>query len=405
MGEPSSAVSSGVGDVHRRGNFQAVLLDSLARATGSVLPATAWPRDLYGLFELAEFHGVSCSVYLRLKQLDQVPPDILDCFRLSYHRAVQWHLLSLRDLDFVSAAFASLGAPWLVIKGPVLSEVIYQRPDLRSYCDLDVVVPGSSLALALELLEAAGATVVDRNWTLVRTTMRGELNVQLPSGGMVDLHWHVLNEASLRRQFSISMDDMFAGARYVDVAGRMVATLAPTDTLAYIALHACMTGGNRLLWMKDVEQAVFFDHPDWDDLVIRSRQWSAGAAVATVLLRAQRALSIPIPDEVFPALAGGRTWPWMVAAADHLWPVAGAVGGPSAARILARAARRGARSSFVELGRRGMAWLRAGTPTGAPLPILNTDLGSLSPLRSAKGGMADREAFLQAVAEPDPKWP
>lgn len=388
--------------MRRRRRLGEILVESLRPDGGHVPRNPAGPGsvDLDGLAELAEFHRVSPAAYLRLRDVQDIPEAVLAPLVGAYHRAVRTHLFALRDLDFVSKALRSLSAPWLVVKGPVLSEAVYSRPDLRMYEDLDIVVPGPALGEALELLEGLGATVADQNWRLVNETMRGELHVLLPSGGLVDLHWHLLNDSTLRTCFDIPMEDIFASARLVEVAGRRVATLGQVDTLVHLALHASMAGANRLIWLKDIEQVVLNESFDWDLLVRRAREWSAGPAVAGLLVRTRRTLGLEVPVGVVPALAGGSTWPWLVATADHLWPVASTGWDRSPGRILARSARRDASSSVVELGRRTMAWVRSGTPTGNLPPGPDARPHSPSSLHWADGGEASKAAFLRALAEP-----
>ena len=51
------------------------------------------------------------------------------------------HLRVLADLDRVRACLTAGDIPFLVVKGPVLSEHLYPSPDLRMYEDLDLLIP------------------------------------------------------------------------------------------------------------------------------------------------------------------------------------------------------------------------------------------------------------------------
>src|SRR5205085_2726171 len=74
----------------------------------------------------------------------------------------------------------------------------------------------------------------------------------------------------LRRATRISMEDVFARARSVTVDGVEVRTPDAVDTLIHLALHACLAGGGRFVWLKDIEQAVANDRPAWEEVVRRS---------------------------------------------------------------------------------------------------------------------------------------
>lgn len=355
--------------------------------------------DLSGLAEMAQFHGVSSAVYLHMKDREFRDVSAVHELRASYHAAVQRHLFTLRDIPFVTEALATLPAPWLVIKGPVLSEVVYRRPDLRAYTDLDLVVPGPFLGEALSLLEDAGCRVIDDDWRLMREMMRGELQVLLPSGTLVDLHWHLLSHGRLRRSFDISMEGLFARRRSVVLGKNQVETLGPVDTLIHLAAHGCFAGGNRLLWMKDIEQCVLHETFTWDAVIDRAHEWSVGLVVGSLLARVSRLFPVDVPEEVLDELAPGTSWRLLVAAVDRMAPIERATGRRSPSRMVARATRRDARSSFVELSRRATAWVKEGAPTGLPIGPSGRLRPAAGPTSSSeKGRTEERIAFLDAVA-------
>ena len=175
------------------------------------------------------------------------------------------HLRVLADLDRVGACLLESSVPFLVVKGPVLSEHLYPSPDLRTYEDLDLLIPPGSFERAVDALQAGGSLLLDRNWALTRADTRGQLHFQLPMGTLADVHWHLLNRENVRDGFSITTDDLFERSREVDVGGRSVPTLDPVDTLLHVALHAALSGGDRLIWLKDIERTLAVDRPPWDE--------------------------------------------------------------------------------------------------------------------------------------------
>ena len=146
------------------------------------------------------------------------------------------HLRVLADLDRVGACLSESSVPFLVVKGPVLSEHLYPSPDLRTYEDLDVLIPPGSFERAVDALQAGGSLLLDRNWALTRADTRGQLHFQLPMGTLADVHWHLLNRENVRDGFSITTDDLFERSRKLTSA---VARYRPSTRSTRCSMWRC----------------------------------------------------------------------------------------------------------------------------------------------------------------------
>jgi hypothetical protein len=170
-------------------------------------------------------------------------------------RAVH-HLRAMAALRALSARFRAGGTEFLVFKGPVLSEVVYQRPCARGYGDLDLLVRPSDVAPAVAVLEELGARPTDGGWRAMLAIGDGESAYALPNGTVVDLHWDVINDRRVRPAFAVDPDVLFARSREVTIDGLRVRTLDEIDTVLHVALHACQSGGDRLRWLLDIQQSL-----------------------------------------------------------------------------------------------------------------------------------------------------
>ena len=346
--------------------------------------------DLGDLAPLAAFHGVAGCVYHSLRDNPFVAADVADQLRATYHRALLTHLQILADLGDIAPVLDDLGVSWFVVKGPVLAETVYPRPDLRGYTDLDIVVRGGDLGRVLEALEHAGGEVLDTNWTLLADEMKGEVHVRIGRGTEVDVHWNLINQAELRPIFLLPMQALHERVQRVVLPGCTVATLDPVDTLLHLCLHSCTSGANRLVWLKDIEQTIRGSFP-WDEAVARSRAYRVGVVVAAMLLEARALIGSVVPDEVVGAFVQSRTWPAVISTAARLSHLERSSGRRSPLRLLARSTRTDTRSSAIALTRRGLLAFRepfSAWPTNA----------ERDPARQHAG---QRSEFLKAVAECD----
>ena len=215
------------------------------------------------------------------------------------------HLRTLFALGRLAEALQARNLSWVAVKGPVLVETAYS-PISRPYLDLDLLVSPSRFRPALEALEAAGSILIDRNWELLIREGRAQVGLKDGSTGLtVDLHWHLVNLARMRRTFSLRTDEMLERRVTLPLPSSMTPALERTDRFVHYALHAATSGGHRLVWLADLSRVMANDPPDWDELVRRCRRWKVGLPVAVMLARVEATLGSPVPDGVVECLVGG----------------------------------------------------------------------------------------------------
>ena len=320
----------------RVGAALVAVADERRSLTSSDLAGLA-PSDL---LDAAMYHRVVGLVLEQLRGVDGVERAFLEPFAVLALQARARHLRFVADVHATGDVLDAAGVPWLVVKGPVLAEVVYPASGLRWYGDIDLVVPRERFADAVEALREAGGRIEDQNLIRVRTELAGQLNLSTPGGSALDLHWHVLFGFRDRARSGIEMEAVFARSVEVQLGDRAVRTFDPVDSLLHIAMHACSEGGDRLVWLKDVDQVVRRLQPDWDDVIDRAREWRVAGAAGLMLGRAARTIGTPVPAGVLGQLLPGRAMRATAAAIDRLWPIQhaeGSVGSP--ASLLARSMR------------------------------------------------------------------
>lgn len=204
------------------------------------------------VLDVADAHRVTPALARHVAALPDPPPALAEALAAERTDQVLRHLATLADLGPVAAAFDAAEIPWVVVKGPVVAATIWPAADMRGYLDLDVVVHPARFGDALDALLGLGAEQLDLNWGLVRRQMRAELSLVLPQGTLLDLHWHPVNGAGIRRRLRWDVGDLLARRRTVAVGSARLPTLDPADTFLHLAYHATHSGAYRLLWLADV---------------------------------------------------------------------------------------------------------------------------------------------------------
>nr|WP_231126881.1 nucleotidyltransferase family protein [Motilibacter aurantiacus] len=339
-------------------------------------------------------HGVAPLVHEALteashEQLPLVRTGLYDARRDALIR----HLVVLRQAAAMAAVLTAAGVRFAVVKGPVLTELAYGRPERRPYADLDLLVHPQDLRAALDSLGAAGWSMLDRNWVLARRQMRAELSLVYGETVMLDLHWHLVNERPRRAALNWHTADLLERTRTVDVGGVELPVLDPVDAMMHLALHATTSGLHRLQWPVDLFLWNREQRPDPGLLRERCAAASLTLLVATALDRTQRVLGVPGPS-----LPGGQAWRGLIRVLDRWRPP----GRPPTEHLSWRALVSATGTSDLDsLRTLSKVAVTDGVVGGVqrawharhPRPLAD------NPLHAEGGGEPAREAYLAAVAQ------
>jgi hypothetical protein len=343
--------------------------------------ATRTSADI--ILALADYHGVAGLAYERLREIDAAAPFIQD-LHVRYTRAVQGHMRIMWELAHLQPVLDATGARWAVIKGPMAVELLYRSPGLRAYQDLDLLVDPAAFRDVLAALQDSGSELLDRNWRLLRRDLLGEVHLRLPGGSPLDLHWNLINMN--RGRMWIDTPELLERSTRADLGGVTVGMLDPVDFVTHLAVHAVLSGGDRLMWLKDVERAAVVLDPSWDAVVERARGWGVAAGVGLILGRTRDVLGAPIPANVPARLMTARS-ARLVRLTERASPWEQSVGRLTAAsHVVSRAISHGPSRALVWFVRRALSRLDPREPAASSVFTL-------------RGDDRDREAYLEAVVQ------
>jgi len=212
------------------------------------------------------------------------------------------------------------GIPWLVFKGPVLSEFAHPIPGLRFYKDLDLLVAPGDFKVVCHRLFDAGWQVVVGDDSLQSEEFPGEIPLVDRNGIVMDLHWSMLVMKSVRGRFSVDAGLLLERRVPMTIGPAALSVLDPSDALVHVCHHAALVGATKLGHVLDADQLAR-QVIDWDALAGRAREWGASPQVAVVLGRARRLFATPVPANLDRRLGLGRGMSRAMALADRTWPI------------------------------------------------------------------------------------
>jgi hypothetical protein len=166
------------------------------------------------------------------------------------------HSAALRGelADLAGELEAACGAPPVCIKGPAVADRLYAEPRLRTFADLDLMVPRDAM-------DGAAAVLTARGYEHVHEFRRGfgaahghDLHLSRHIGDRsadVELHWRVGDDPACA-----ALDHaLLLGPERLDVAGKPVAVPAPPEQILVLAVHLLSDRSKRLIWLEDLALA------------------------------------------------------------------------------------------------------------------------------------------------------
>lgn len=280
-------------------------------------------------------------------------------------------LLLERQLLETDRLLARAGISSLVLKGPALAHLAYPSPDLRSFRDVDLLVPASEIDDAVRVITDAGGR---RHYPEPRPGFdrRFSKGVALTTAAGFEVDVHRTLTGGVHGAL-IAPDDLWEGSQPLRIGDRPLRAPGPE----VLALHACIhavlgDSWPRLENLRDV--AVTTSHPavDLPRVWAVARSWEADAVVAYAIGAAWTELDLDpeAPPAVWAAAqqpsprAQRRLAPYLGAHRSHARQavaVVGAIPGwPDRARYLrAIMLPAHARRSHAQRWRRGLAALGA----------------------------------------------
>src|SRR6266852_4529572 len=187
------------------------------------------------------------------------------------------HLFALSltaDLFRILDDFSVAGIETLLFKGPVMSQLAYDDPAIRSYVDLDLLVREAKILRATQRMVAVGYEAQVGEGAIRNGRVPGEYIFKRPgTPQIVELH----TEQSFRYYpRPMPIEDLFARKRIAVLEGRSVPALSLEDELVLNVIHGSKHFWERLLWLADLA-AVLAQHPEIDWPRVRRSAEEVGA--------------------------------------------------------------------------------------------------------------------------------
>lgn len=252
------------------------------------------------LVETAYQHGVSGLLCRALLQQDAglVPAEISEACRIHLEGCAEHNQKLADQLSNILSVLSSRGIPAIPFKGPLLAMKAYGALSLRSFRDLDFLIPHNQIDSTLSILRELGYVhehgLTPRQWQAF-VNYAGQ-DILFGEGAPFEPHWEF---APSTLALDVDYGGLWDRSIEMQFNGRAVRSFAPEDELIILCLHGCKEKWSKLKWVVDVAEFVS-SHADleWDAVFMRAESQGVARMVRLALSVSQQLLSLPLPDQV-----------------------------------------------------------------------------------------------------------
>lgn len=277
--------------------------------------ASRWPdawngaADVPKAFDRIAYHGITGLIPLEVCKAAGWPGPLVDRVRQRAVAHAMWELSHKAVVSRLLAELARAGVWAVVLKGTALAYDLYDVPASRVRGDTDLLVSRTHLELARNVLAQLGFSRPDEAPPVADDYRLQEI-WSLTHGAFdhdVDLHWQAINSVALEDtlDFAACTTDLVPLPRLCSTAMGMSRTMALLLACAHRASHLTTPyfvdgvryyGGNRLIWLKDIDLlARALSEVEWDTLCSDAIDQGLASVCLDGLRWAEKRLGTPAP--------------------------------------------------------------------------------------------------------------
>lgn len=220
--------------------------------------------DWCALVSLAFYHRVFALVYRNLKQHQpvgvprEVEERLADYFQDNQRRMMEM----IAELLCLMEAFEQKGIPVIPLKGPALAATVYGNVALRPAGDLDLLVRRDDIPAALDVLRAAGFSVILHEPGAIATAAQEAAISRFlyhyilfdeERALVVELHFSL---SPKKMPFPADPDALIARSATSAIGGRKIRTLNPEDNFLFLCVHGGKHAWSRLEWIVGIRELL-----------------------------------------------------------------------------------------------------------------------------------------------------
>jgi len=242
-------------------------------ARSLILKPFSWEQ----LIQLSERHRLILMLYKNIKVDSLFPPfELPPSLKEKYLNQTQ-HVLKLATEGVrISSKISGEGISSILLKGPFLSQQIYNDVALRPSRDIDILVTPENVESVNDILVGEGYRLVYPDFKLSKKQndyyqkYKNQFAYRNPENGcLIELHWRLFGQRSL---FPVPTEKVFEESQEFTMAGKTIRLLSKNHCFEYLCLHGSLHQWFRLHWLRDIAQLLMDEKENLQEMVVKAKR-------------------------------------------------------------------------------------------------------------------------------------
>lgn len=242
-------------------------------------------KNWEAFYQLSTRHSIAPLVYFILKSnasYRHVPKNIVTKLHKAFLGNSVQNTYIYYYLSTIIKNLNKNDIPFILLKGAHLSKLVYPDTGACFMTDVDILFKRNDLNRAQTVIKASAFKDNTPNLS-------------------IDYHWYI-------EQFlDLNMNGIWQRAWITEIDGLQVRVLSPEDLIIHLCIHFSFhhdfqSASLRSLYDIRITLDRYADTINWDEVILRSREWKVRNSVYISLLLAKKLIAANVPNEILEIL-------------------------------------------------------------------------------------------------------
>lgn len=247
--------------------------------------------DFNYIWEKVREKKLSPLIYYYNKNISE---EIREQFAQDFKKIIFRNLAIMEEAKEVIKELKSQGLDFIMLKGWILSQTVYENIGLRPMDDIDILIKKSQRKAIANILSSLGYE---------RCFCRKTNDTYLKKEIMlyIDIHYEIITLTQLSKVVKWEEEDVWRNALQVEIDGEEVRTLGTEENIIYLCYHLTFQHGClELLSLIDIYKVIehYQDEINWEKVILLSQKINLSKCVGLVFLIINDYLGEVVPQWV-----------------------------------------------------------------------------------------------------------